>query len=169
MTMARSRYLFPVLLLGLVSQISCGGLGQQVEISFQNPAGPGTSKDNPLAIPSTAGDSVSLTFGLDAVGDFTGLASIIIFATNPCAGDSSKECLTVKDANGTDREIETDYFPPRPYEFTDTKTSFNILVTFSPVADIASPPDGNFRIKVSAGAVGELANTGVDLYFTVVP
>lgn len=167
--MAPSRRFF---FLPVVMLLACGGLanlscGQDrfVDIVLK-PGEPGANEKNPLEIPSWPGGTASVKFIVSAVDGFRGEVSVLVF---PSVLEDGETVIPIQDENDIDRSIAVGFFPARPYTLTDTSPAREITVSFDAEDGLAPPEDSIYRIRVSAGAVGELVESGADLYFRVVP
>ncbi len=164
--MAPSRYLprFSALILaalialGFAPLLSCSGPGHLTEIVLK-PGESGATKDDPVEISATPSSSTDVQFVLSAANGFTGDVSVLVFP----------DPLVLKDINDDDRSVSVNFTPPRPYTFSDVVASQLVTVTFDAEDNMVPPADAVYRIKISSGAVGELVDSGVDLYFKIVP
>lgn len=136
---------------------ACSGQDRHVTLEFL-PGEQGQTAEHPLEISSAPDATASVSFRLTSIGSFVGDASVLVFPDPLCLNDLDDEesCLDLL------------WTPERPYTFARPGQERVVTLTLS-TEDGLVTEDGVFRIRISAGPVGQLVETGVDLYFRIIP
>jgi len=142
----------------LLLPAACDTVDRRLEIAYQ-PDEPGQTEDDPLEIPSSPNATGQVTLDLTSINGFTGEASILVFPDPLC----------ILDVNDDEKCIEVGTFPARPFQFVSAGQTKPVTVIFDVEDGTETEPDAVYRTRIGAGAVGELVETGIDLYFRIVP